>query len=41
MPGDNLELVCDLVHDVPAEIGSRFTLREGNRTSKLLLNMLC
>ena len=23
MPGDNVELVCDLVHDVAAEVGSR------------------
>jgi elongation factor Tu len=23
MPGDNVELVCDLVHDVAVEIGSR------------------
>ncbi|KZT40096.1 translation elongation factor Tu [Sistotremastrum suecicum HHB10207 ss-3] len=32
MPGDNVELVCDLVHDVAAEVGSRFTLREGGKT---------
>ncbi|KAF7784369.1 hypothetical protein Agabi119p4_534 [Agaricus bisporus var. burnettii] len=32
MPGDNVELVCDLVHDVAAEVGTRFTLREGNKT---------
>ncbi|KDQ63677.1 hypothetical protein JAAARDRAFT_53868 [Jaapia argillacea MUCL 33604] len=32
MPGDNVEMVCDLVHDVAAEVGSRFTLREGNKT---------
>jgi len=32
MPGDNIEMVCDLVHDVAAEIGSRFTLREGGKT---------
>ena len=24
MPGDNVELVCDLVHDVAVEIGSRY-----------------
>lgn len=32
MPGDHVEVVCDLVHDVAAEVGSRFTLREGNKT---------
>ncbi|KAF8585574.1 translation elongation factor Tu [Ramaria rubella] len=32
MPGENIELVCDLVHDIAAEAGSRFTLREGGRT---------
>jgi len=32
MPGDNIELVCELVHDVAAEAGSRFTLREGGKT---------
>ncbi|PCH33795.1 translation elongation factor Tu [Wolfiporia cocos MD-104 SS10] len=32
MPGDNVEMVCDLVHDVAAEIGTRFTLREGGKT---------
>ncbi|EPQ61425.1 hypothetical protein GLOTRDRAFT_124498 [Gloeophyllum trabeum ATCC 11539] len=32
MPGDNVEMVLDLVHDVAAEVGSRFTLREGNKT---------
>lgn len=34
MPGENLELVLDLVHDVPIEVGTRFTLREGGKTSK-------
>lgn len=24
MPGDNVEMVCDLVHDVAAEVGSRY-----------------
>ena len=24
MPGDNVELVCDLVHDVAAEVGTRY-----------------
>ncbi|KAI0280642.1 P-loop containing nucleoside triphosphate hydrolase protein [Russula aff. rugulosa BPL654] len=32
MPGDNVEMVCSLVHDVAAEVGSRFTLREGGKT---------
>jgi len=32
MPGDNVELVCELVHNVAAELGTRFTLREGGRT---------
>ncbi|EED82410.1 predicted protein [Postia placenta Mad-698-R] len=32
MPGDNVEMVCDLMHDVAAEIGTRFTLREGGKT---------
>lgn len=32
MPGDNVEMVCELVHDVAAEVGSRFTLREGGKT---------
>ena len=34
MPGDHVEMVCELVHDVAAEIGSRFTLREGGKTGK-------
>jgi translation elongation factor EF-Tu-like GTPase len=24
MPGDNLEMVCELHHDVAAEVGSRY-----------------
>jgi elongation factor Tu len=32
MPGDHLDLVCSLYHDVAAEVGGRFTLREGGRT---------
>ncbi|KIO18937.1 hypothetical protein M407DRAFT_31409 [Tulasnella calospora MUT 4182] len=32
MPGDNVEMVCSLVHDVPLEVGFRFTLRESNKT---------
>ena len=34
MPGDNVEMVCSLVHDVAAEVGSRFTLREGGKTGE-------
>lgn len=34
MPGDHVEMVCDLVHDVAAEVGSRFTLREGGKTGQ-------
>jgi elongation factor Tu len=37
MPGDHVEVVCDLVHDVAAEVGSRFTLREGNKTGQFLM----
>lgn len=36
MPGDHVEMVCDLVHDVAAEVGSRFTLREGGKTGTSL-----
>ncbi|KAF9785531.1 translation elongation factor Tu [Thelephora terrestris] len=32
MPGDNVEMVCDLVHEAAAELGTRFTLREGGKT---------
>ena len=32
MPGDNVELVGELINDVALEVGSRFTLREGGRT---------
>lgn len=34
MPGDNVEMVCDLVHEGAAEVGTRFTLREGGKTGK-------
>lgn len=37
MPGDNVELVCDLVHNVAAEVGTRFTLREGGKTGEYVL----
>ncbi|KZO95046.1 translation elongation factor Tu [Calocera viscosa TUFC12733] len=32
MPGDNVEVILDLDKDVAIEVGSRFTLREGNKT---------
>lgn len=32
MPGDNVSLTVDLVHDVAFEVGARFTVREGGKT---------
>lgn len=32
MPGDNVEVIGELVHDIALEVGSRFTLREGGKT---------
>ncbi|ODQ55143.1 putative elongation factor tu, mitochondrial precursor [Saitoella complicata NRRL Y-17804] len=32
MPGDNLEMECELVHSIVVEEGMRFTIREGGRT---------
>ncbi|KAJ7070962.1 elongation factor Tu [Mycena amicta] len=32
MPGDNVELNCDLGFDLGCEVGTRFTLREGGKT---------
>lgn len=32
MPGDNTEMVCELVHPVAVEQGQRFNIREGGRT---------
>lgn len=32
MPGDNIELEGELVHEIALEEGSRFTLREGGKT---------
>lgn len=32
MPGDNIELEGELVHEIALEQGSRFTLREGGKT---------
>jgi hypothetical protein len=34
MPGDSIEMVGELVHDVALETGSRFTLREGGKTGE-------
>lgn len=34
MPGDNVDLVATLVHDIALEVGSRFTLREGGKTGE-------
>ncbi|KAJ7597111.1 elongation factor Tu [Mycena floridula] len=32
MPGDNVEMDCDLIFDLALENGTRFTIREGQRT---------
>ncbi|KAF5094048.1 hypothetical protein D0Z03_002210 [Geotrichum reessii] len=32
MPGDNTEMVCELVHPTAVEKGQRFNIREGGRT---------
>ncbi|ESK87877.1 elongation factor tu [Moniliophthora roreri MCA 2997] len=32
MPGDNVELDCELYHDLAMDVGSRFTLRESHKT---------
>ncbi|AET38602.1 translation elongation factor Tu Ecym_3093 [Eremothecium cymbalariae DBVPG len=32
MPGDNVEMVCELVHPTPLEPGQRFNIREGGKT---------
>ena len=32
MPGDNVEMECDLIHPTPLEVGQRFNIREGGRT---------
>lgn len=37
MPGDNVEMICELVHDVAADVGTRFTLREGGKTGTYCL----
>ncbi|CEP63038.1 translation elongation factor Tu LALA0_S07e01024g [Lachancea lanzarotensis] len=32
MPGDNIEMECELVHPTPLEAGQRFNIREGGKT---------
>ena len=32
MPGDNVELICDLISPIAMEEGLRFAIREGGRT---------
>ncbi len=32
MPGDNIEMKCDLFHPLAVDQGQRFTIREGSRT---------
>ncbi|QEU60106.1 Tuf1 [Kluyveromyces lactis] len=32
MPGDNVEMECELVHPTPLEAGQRFNIREGGKT---------
>ncbi|AQZ13215.1 TUF1 (YOR187W) [Zygosaccharomyces parabailii] len=32
MPGDNVEMECELIHPTPLEVGQRFNIREGGRT---------
>ena len=32
MPGDNVELVVDLIHPIAVESGTKFSIREGGRT---------
>ena len=41
MPGDHVEMICSLLHDCAAEVGSRFTLREGGRTGKPCFDLIC
>jgi translation elongation factor EF-Tu-like GTPase len=40
VPGDNTELAVTLHTDIALEIGSRFTLREGGKTSKFAFELL-
>lgn len=39
MPGDNVEMVCDLLYDVALEQGTRFSLREGKKTGEYGLSL--
>lgn len=32
MPGDNVEMECDLIYPTPVEVGQRFNIREGGKT---------
>lgn len=32
MPGDNVEMVCELINPIAVEPGQRFNVREGART---------
>lgn len=32
MPGDNVEMVCDIVNPIAVDQGQRFNIREGGRT---------
>ncbi|GMF64402.1 unnamed protein product [[Candida] boidinii] len=32
MPGDNVEMVCELLYPVAIEVGQRFNLRESGKT---------
>lgn len=32
MPGDNVEMVCEVHHPACVEVGQRFNVREGGRT---------
>ncbi|ODQ65251.1 mitochondrial translation elongation factor Tu [Nadsonia fulvescens var. elongata DSM 6958] len=32
LPGDNVEMVCELVHPTSLELGQRFNIREGGKT---------
>ncbi|CAR28145.1 hypothetical protein ZYGR_0N06360 [Zygosaccharomyces rouxii] len=32
LPGDNVEMECELIHPTPLEVGQRFNIREGGKT---------
>lgn len=40
MPGDNVEVWGELVHEIALEVGSRFTLREGGKTGSFFFVFL-